>query len=73
MFGLRTGKGEHLETGTDASFEKHADEMQMMTWAKCNTQANDMAKTAKNWKTPGASVSGRYNSPPLTEDLVPRS
>ena len=41
--------------------------------AKCNTQANDMAKTANNWQTPGASNPGRYNTPPLTRDLVPRS
>ena len=33
---------------------------------RCNTQAN-------NWKTPGTSVSGRHNTPPLREDLVPRS
>ena len=36
-------------------------------------QANDMARTTNNWKTPGATVSGRYNTPPLREDLVPRS
>ena len=41
--------------------------------ARCNTQANDMAKTTNNWKTPGAMVSGRHNTPPLREDLVPRS
>ena len=41
--------------------------------AKCNTQANDKATTANNWKTPGATVSGRYNTPPLQEDLFPRS
>ena len=41
--------------------------------ARCNTQANDMAKIANNWKTPGASVSGRHNTPPLQEDVVPRS
>ena len=29
--------------------------------AKCNTQANDMAKTTNNWHTPGASNPGRYN------------
>ena len=29
--------------------------------------------TANNWKTPGTSVSGRYNTPPLREDLIPRS
>ena len=37
------------------------------------TQANDKATTVNNWKTPGATVSGRYNTPPLQEDLVPRS
>ena len=41
--------------------------------AKCNTQANDMATTANNWRTPGALNPGRYNTPPLTRDLVPRS
>ena len=40
---------------------------------RCNTQENDMATMANNWKTPGASVSGRHNTPPLQEDLVPRS
>ena len=40
---------------------------------RCNTQAKDMTTTANNWKTPGASVSGRHNTPPLREDLVPRS
>ena len=41
--------------------------------AKCNTQSNDMATTANNWQTPGASNPGRYNTPPLTRDLIPRS
>ena len=41
--------------------------------ARCNMQANDMAKIANNWKTPGAMDSGRHNTPPLQEDLVPRS
>ena len=41
--------------------------------AICNTQAKDKATTRNNWKTTGASVSGRYNTPPLQEDLVPRS
>ena len=36
-------------------------------------QTNDKPTTAKNWKTPGATVSGHYNTPPLREDLVPRS
>ena len=38
-----------------------------------DTQTNDKPTTANNWKTPGASVSGRYNTPPLREDLDPRS
>ena len=41
--------------------------------AKCNTQENDMAIKANDWPTTGTSVSGRYNTPPLQEDLVPRS
>ena len=41
--------------------------------ARCNTQANDKATTANNWKTPGGTVLERYNTPPLQEDLVPRS
>ena len=28
---------------------------------KCNTQANDMARMANNWQTPGASNPGCYN------------
>ena len=40
---------------------------------RCNTQAKDKAITTNNWKTRGATVSGRYNTPPLREDLVPRS
>ena len=41
--------------------------------ARCNTQAKDKATTTKHRKTPGATVSGCYNTPPLREDLVPRS
>ena len=41
--------------------------------AKCNTQENDMAMTMNKQKTPGASDPGRYNTPPLIRDLVPRS
>ena len=52
LSGLRTDNGKNWETRTNASFEN----MQM----QCGTQANDMAKTANNWKTPGAMVSGRY-------------
>ena len=40
---------------------------------RCNTQANAMATPSNNSKTPGTTVSGRYNTPPLREDLVPRS
>ena len=35
--------------------------------------SNDNTTTANNCTTPGTSVSGRYNTPPLREDLVPRS
>ena len=38
-----------------------------------DTQTNDKETTANNWKTPGATVLGRHNTPPLQEDLVPRS
>ena len=31
------------------------------------------AEITKIWKSSEASVSGRYNTPPLQEDLVPRS
>ena len=41
--------------------------------ARCNRQVKDKATIANNWKTPGAAVSGRHNTPPLREDLVPRS
>ncbi|EMS48315.1 hypothetical protein TRIUR3_35094 [Triticum urartu] len=40
---------------------------------RCYVQVNEKATTAKNWKTPGALVSGRYNTPPLQEDLFLRS
>ena len=36
-------------------------------------QTNDKATIVNNWKTPGATVSGRHNTPPLQEDLIPRS
>ena len=41
----------------------------------CNARhaSNDNTTTANNCTTPGTSVSGRYNTPPLREDLVPRS
>ena len=72
VVGLRTDNGRNEEAGIGASFK---------TWwcnahddmTRCNTQANDMATTANNWTTPGATVSRRYNTPPLREDLVPRS
>ena len=31
---------------------------------KCNMQANDMAMTANNWRTPGATNPGRYKRAP---------
>ena len=38
-----------------------------------DTQAKTKQTTTNNWRIPGTSVSGRYNTPPLQEDLVPRS
>ena len=37
--------------------------------AKCNTQANDMATTANNWQTPGASNLGRYSQVVATTSI----
>ena len=52
----------------------YANAMHMMTrYGMHDTQAKDKATTANNWKTRGAMVSGRYNTPPLREDLVPIS
>ena len=48
-----------------------------MTW--CNAKIKEQAPKEtrgdhkKIWKSSEASVSGRYNTPPLQEDLVPRS
>ena len=47
-----------------------------MTW--CNAKIKGQAQKkhtviTKIWKSSEASVSGRYNTPPLQEDLVPRS
>ena len=70
--GLRTGNTKNWETWTDASFENmifNADD----DMARCNTQAKDNATIANNWMTPVASDSGRYNTPTLREDLIPRS
>ena len=52
--------------------------LKLMIWwhddmIRCNTQENDKATTSNNWRTPGTSVSGRHNTPPLQEDLVLRS
>ena len=43
-------------TQTDASFEKHVDEMQMMTWQSA-TRKQTMVN---NWKTPSVLDSGCY-------------
>ena len=60
MEGLRTDNRKNSEIWTDASSKTCRcnvdDDM-----ARCNTQANDIAKTANNWKTPGTMVLGRYN------------
>ena len=48
------------------------DAMQMML--RRMQQANTShGETRNSWKSSGASVSGRYNTPPLQEDLVLRS
>ena len=80
-------------TRTDASFEKHADEMQMkcrwwhetrcITRTKCKTTdknptteeiINHIAGNGKSRSYEyGKLYPGRYNTPPLREDLVPRS
>ena len=54
----KTDNGENArmhETNTNAMQCNAHDDM-----IKCNTQANDMATTANNWQTPGASNPGRY-------------
>ena len=66
----KTDNGENARTHETNAYAKSNAHDDMV---KCNTQANDMATTANNWKTPGASDPGRYNTPPLTRDLVPRS
>ena len=44
-------------------------------WCKdeCNEQNKSHDETQSSWKSSGVSVSGRDNTPPLQEDLVPRS
>ena len=49
------------------------DAMHMMQRWNATDQTNDKETTTNNRKTPGTSVSGRYNTPALREDLVPRS
>ena len=44
----------------------------MMQCKRCNKQNKSHDKTQNSWKSSGASVSGRHNTPPLQEDLVPR-
>ena len=38
VVGLKTDNGEDGETWTDASFEKHADAMHMMTWQEATCE-----------------------------------
>ena len=45
----------------------------MMQCKRCNKQNKSHDETQSIWKSSGASVSRRYNTPPLQEDLVPRS
>ena len=37
------------------------------------SKQNKHTEATKIWKSSEASVSGRYNTPPLQEDLIPRS
>ena len=66
-----------MDNGENARMHEmntYANAMHMMTsYEMHDTQTNDKATTMNNWKTPGAMVLGRYNTPPLREDLVPRS
>ena len=58
----KTDNGEKArmhETNMYAKLNAHDD------MAICNTQANDMATTANNWQTPGASNPERYTCPCL--------
>ena len=48
------------------------DEMQEMAWWM-HKQNKSHDKTQNSRKSSGAPGSGRYNTPPLQEDLVPRS
>ena len=49
----------------------HDDMMQCKNKRASTKEAH--GKTQNSWKSSGASVSGRHNTPPLREDLVPRS
>jgi hypothetical protein len=79
VVGLETvndDNGKIRQLRTDASFRKHADAMRCNAhdaMMKYNKQINLTVTTKNNWKASGASVSGCYNSPPLTRDLAPRS
>ena len=64
MADCKTDNGENArmhETNTSAKLDAHDDMI------KCNTQANDMAKKANNWQTPGASDPGRYTEAAHTQ------
>ena len=45
----------------------------MLHCKRCNKQNKSHDETQSSWKSSEASVLGRYNTPPLQEDLVPRS
>ena len=45
----------------------------MMQCKNKRASTNETHSDHEIWKSSGASVSGRYNTPPLQEDLVPRS
>ena len=72
VVGLGTDNGKNWETRPDASFENM--QMQCGWWHGKMQQASEwQGNNSDNWETPGASVSGHYNTRPLQEGLVPRS
>ena len=61
----KTDNGENArmhEKNTYAKWDAHDD------MAKYNTQANEKATTANNWRTPGASNPGRYTRRPHSNE-----
>ena len=59
---------------THNAHDEHDDMMQCKNAMRKATSKNKSHdEQRKTWKASGAPVLGRYNTPPLREDLVPRS